>query len=363
MPGTRASRRISTQSWADMEDSAEAQESNIAAATASYAAPVSSSTEKENARALVDWGALTSKVVPASKHIPPPRTSTSNVDLSLDSSRDGLPLLLKQMNTDSSKQSSDALESVTEETTGSALTRADSRLQKRKQPEEAEPAAIAEMTSKGSARKPGKAGTATQSASFSAASAQSGSAWNRNRSQNLIASITGQSVPTVEDESNETPSLKKQKTMEGLRRSSRKSSSASALSDVAESVNSTAPTEDGSNDVAAESSQTEPSTGAVKGPAPNVLSEGERLSRRIGDIALVKGGAAYLKYITAVPKPTRTRAQPRTPNPHKQWSKRGWDGLMKKWKKQLYEFDSSQRSDATSADVTDDWVVVDAPNE
>ena len=45
---------------------------------------------------------------------------------------------------------------------------------------------------------------------------------------------------------------------------------------------------------------------------------------------------SYDRYISLIPKDKRTARMPRTPNKRRKYSRRQWDGLVKKWKQDLH---------------------------
>ncbi|XP_028981851.1 histone RNA hairpin-binding protein isoform X2 [Diachasma alloeum] len=63
------------------------------------------------------------------------------------------------------------------------------------------------------------------------------------------------------------------------------------------------------------------------------------LSRRQKDIDYGKNTIGYDRYIQMVPKDQRTKDQPKTPPKHVKYSRRGWDGMVKLWRKQLHTWD------------------------
>lgn len=65
----------------------------------------------------------------------------------------------------------------------------------------------------------------------------------------------------------------------------------------------------------------------------------QMLERRQKQIDFGKNTVGYDNYISMVPKMERTREHPKTPPMHLKYSRRAWDGLVKKWRIQLHEWD------------------------
>uniref|UniRef100_A0A2M4BWG5 Putative replication-associated histone mrna stem loop-binding protein n=1 Tax=Anopheles marajoara TaxID=58244 RepID=A0A2M4BWG5_9DIPT len=63
------------------------------------------------------------------------------------------------------------------------------------------------------------------------------------------------------------------------------------------------------------------------------------LARRQKQIDYGKNTLGYTNYIEQVPRDERTKDHPRTPQKHLKYSRRGWDALVKIWRKQLHCFD------------------------
>ncbi|XP_026847441.1 histone RNA hairpin-binding protein isoform X2 [Drosophila persimilis] len=79
------------------------------------------------------------------------------------------------------------------------------------------------------------------------------------------------------------------------------------------------------------------------------------LSRRQKQIDYGKNTAAYERYTEMVPKTTRSREDPRTPNKYGKYSRRAFDGLVKIWRKSLHFYDppTQRRGDGDSNSDSD----------
>lgn len=70
-----------------------------------------------------------------------------------------------------------------------------------------------------------------------------------------------------------------------------------------------------------------------------------RIAKRQKQVDFGKNTIGYSRYIKLVPRASRTRDHPRTPNVRKKMSKRAFDGLITKWRRQLHEYDPKDNED------------------
>merc|ERR1719370_2623793 len=75
---------------------------------------------------------------------------------------------------------------------------------------------------------------------------------------------------------------------------------------------------------------------AARVPAFVKESDQNILDRREKQIAYGKNTGDYDEYLKKVPKEYRRDRMPRTPNKYKKYSRRQWDGLIKKWKQGVH---------------------------
>jgi len=68
-------------------------------------------------------------------------------------------------------------------------------------------------------------------------------------------------------------------------------------------------------------------------------SDEKRLEARQKQIDIGKNTPGYQHYVSIIPKDTRKRGQPLTPNKHQVCSKRSWDGQVRKWRRMIHRFD------------------------
>jgi len=69
-----------------------------------------------------------------------------------------------------------------------------------------------------------------------------------------------------------------------------------------------------------------------------IETDSRALMRRQRQIDFGKNNRSYLNYITFIPKEKRCDRCPMTPNIYRKMSRRGFDGLVRKWKIDVHEW-------------------------
>ncbi|KAL5971752.1 Histone RNA hairpin-binding protein [Taenia solium] len=64
------------------------------------------------------------------------------------------------------------------------------------------------------------------------------------------------------------------------------------------------------------------------------------LLRRQRDIDVGKTTEKYAEYVLKIPKPEREKHHPRTPNKFRVVSRRGWDGMIRKWRRDIHNYEN-----------------------
>eukprot|EP00741_Cyanophora_paradoxa_P023829 tig00021623_g23017.t1 len=82
-----------------------------------------------------------------------------------------------------------------------------------------------------------------------------------------------------------------------------------------------------------------PSPPAVGGAAGEKEEDPHRLRQRQKQIDYGKNTRGYDRYVQLVPKHRRRRGDARTPDKYMKCSKRAWDGLIRKWRRELHKWD------------------------
>ena len=77
--------------------------------------------------------------------------------------------------------------------------------------------------------------------------------------------------------------------------------------------------------------------------------------RREKQISYGKNTIAYDKYIRLVPKSERSNRDPRTPQKYRRYSRRQWEGIVKKWKQDIHSVvNSVEEGEQARAKIMDD---------
>jgi len=89
-----------------------------------------------------------------------------------------------------------------------------------------------------------------------------------------------------------------------------------------------------------------------KGLPPKVLSPEQRLKQRQKQIDLGKQTIGYQTYLQKVPRIVRKPWHPQTPDKNKVCSKRSWDGMVRKWRRQLHRYDPTEFTQKATPETT-----------
>jgi len=76
----------------------------------------------------------------------------------------------------------------------------------------------------------------------------------------------------------------------------------------------------------------------IKKEKPRELDE-KRIAARQKQIDIGMNTDGYRRFTSSVPVESRTKAHPRVPDVHQVCSKRSWDGQVRKWRRQLHDYD------------------------
>ena len=79
-----------------------------------------------------------------------------------------------------------------------------------------------------------------------------------------------------------------------------------------------------------------PAGGRPESQEPEVETDSGILNRRGKQLAYCKRTEDYQAYIREIPKTKREQQMPRTPNMTRKYSRRQWDGAVKKWKTEVH---------------------------
>eukprot|EP01111_Echinosteliopsis_oligospora_P011099 TRINITY_DN3575_c0_g1_i1.p1 TRINITY_DN3575_c0_g1~~TRINITY_DN3575_c0_g1_i1.p1 ORF type:complete len:200 (+),score=59.25 TRINITY_DN3575_c0_g1_i1:45-644(+) len=79
-----------------------------------------------------------------------------------------------------------------------------------------------------------------------------------------------------------------------------------------------------------------------------------RLKMRERQIGFGKNTLGYQRYLEMIPREKRKRGDPMTPDKTRVCSKRSWDGVIRKWRRQLHAFDPETEDNQVTIDLNED---------